>query len=140
MNIDPRLEVFSEYSDTHKMVHGFRPRFDWSKVTLEELTQMTNDLCKFANEEFTREQIEKQTSWISFRKKLQNLANDSQVSITTALHWIFSEYENDAYGTQLRDICHDYNLEYNKESVLFRMLRKGGYVKAVDFPMNNFTN
>lgn len=140
MNIDKKSQVFSDYSDTHKMVHGFRPRLDWTKLTLEQLTEMLRDLYEFADQEFLREEKEHQKSWKAFRNMLQSLSNDSLVSITTVLNWIFSEYEDDGYGTQLRDIIRDYNLGYDKETVLYRVLRKGGYVEASDFPINNFKN
>ena len=131
-------EAFSEYSDMHKTVHGFRPRFNWEKCTLADLEKMMTDLCAYANWEFKEQEIQEKKSWTTFRAKLKQLANDSDVSMTTVLYWIFSEYENDGYGFQLRSICADYRISSQKQSVLYRMLRKGGHVQASDFPQGLF--
>lgn len=94
---DPRFDYLLTYSDYHKDAYGFRPRYDYSNYTLEQLIADYEKFGKVVEENMREEEIAQKRNIDAFEKRITDVimlgANDRQ----TALKWICDGDEVDAW-------------------------------------------
>ncbi len=96
-NEDPRFEYIQVYSDYHKDAYGFRPRYNYSDYTLEQLVADFERFGKVFDENQRQAEIEQKRNLEAFESRIASTiqlgANDRQ----TALKWICDGDEVDAW-------------------------------------------
>jgi len=84
---ESQWELISYVSDLYKELNGYRPRFDWSNSTTEEIQMYYNSLIQQSNDEYTAElegaQEEEQGQQNAVDKALDCGAEDYE----TAVRW-----------------------------------------------------
>lgn len=94
---DPRFDYLITYSDYHKDAYGFRPRYDYSNYTLEQLIADYEKFSKVVEENMREEEIAQKRNIDAFETRIADViklgANDRQ----TALKWICDGDEVDAW-------------------------------------------
>lgn len=94
---DPRFDYLITYSDYHKDAYGFRPRYDYSNYTLEQLIADYEKFSKVVDENMREEEIAQKRNIDAFETRIADViklgANDRQ----TALKWICDGDEVDAW-------------------------------------------
>ena len=94
---DPRFDYLITYSDYHKDAYGYRPRYDYSNYTLEQLIADYEKFSKVVEENMREEEIAQKRNIDAFESRIASTiqlgANDRQ----TALKWICDGDEVDAW-------------------------------------------
>lgn len=94
---DPRFDYLITYSDYHKDAYGFRPRYDYSNYTLEQLIADYEKFSKVVEQNMREEEIAQKRNIDAFESRIADViklgANDRQ----TALKWICDGDEVDAW-------------------------------------------
>ena len=133
-----REQIYSEYSDTYKAVYGMRPRFNWLEYTFQELHQMYDELLVFARQEFDEERQREEDAKIKFKNTLNKLAQYCDVSIAQVLYWLYRDTDYDSYQrSKLGNLVCNNGMASYMECVLYRVMRKGGFVSPSDPEFRN---
>jgi len=94
---DPRFDYLLTYSDYHKDAYGYRPRYDYSNYTLEQLIADYEKFSKVVEENMCEEEIAQKRNIDAFESRIASTiqlgANDRE----TALKWICDGDEVDAW-------------------------------------------
>jgi hypothetical protein len=96
-NEDPRFEYIQVYSDYHKDAFGYRPRYNYSDFTLEQLVADFERFGKVFDENQREAELRQKRNIDAFESRIASTiqlgANDRQ----TALKWICDGDEVDAW-------------------------------------------
>ena len=65
-----KWELYGEYSDWYKDTHGFRPRFDFTEYSIQELKDMIDDVYKEYQEVARIEKQEERRALVNLRKEI----------------------------------------------------------------------
>ena len=94
---DPRFDYLLTYSDYHKDAYGYRPRYDYSNYTLEQLIADYERFGKVFDENQREAELSQKRNLDAFESRIASTiqlgANDRQ----TALKWICDGDEVDAW-------------------------------------------
>ena len=100
-----REEILSEYSDVYKEIMGFRPRWDLSHLTDEELGEELRKLYEERTNTNTLRAQDELRAIAEFEATIQNLICIGAKDRETAIRWL----RDPAYGLQ-RDLEWDFCL------------------------------
>ena len=96
---DPRFEYIQIYSDYHKDAYGFRPRYNYSNYTLEQLVSDFEKFGKVFDENQLEKEIAEKRAIESFEARILVTIELGAKDRKTALEWI-----SDADGVDIWDI------------------------------------
>jgi hypothetical protein len=90
---EKREALIQMYSDFHKEAYGYRPRFNYSIYTLEQLEK---DMARFeevCKENRVQQDLESQKSIKEFERRLQLIMDAGNCNRKTALKWLVESYD-----------------------------------------------
>ena len=120
--LSERDQLLTYISDTHKEAYGFRPRGDYSGMSVQELSDWLDRLYEEAAEEAERIQNIEKESWNELKSHLANLVNMGAKDFRQALHWDMQA--EDCVHEGFKDFgfyCYHKRVSYSKERVLARL-------------------
>lgn len=100
------------YSDVYKDAYGFRPRLDMSAWTLKEIDEGIADLASEARAVEEQRILDEQSDYRTWKKRIQAVSADNNVTFATALRWDFQAEE-----LELADVdfyCYLQGLDYGR--------------------------
>jgi len=115
-----KWELYGTISDVSKDANGFRARFDWQSMTLDQLQEELDYYYKESLETQEREAKWEEENLQSWKAHLRHLVSIGAKNIPTALKWDMSaEDVNGDAGYY----CHHKGIGYGQERLINRLLR-----------------
>ena len=96
-NQDPRFDYLLTYSDYHKDAYGFRPRYDYSNYTLEQLVADYERFGKVFDENQREEELSQKRNLEAFEGRIVATIKLGAGDRKTALKWMAEGDEVDAW-------------------------------------------
>jgi len=121
-DLSERDQLLTYISDTHKDAYGFRPRGDYSEMSVQELKDWLDRLYVDASEEADRIHNLEKESWKELKSHLANLVNMGAKDFRQALDWDMQA--EDCVHEGFKDYgfyCYNKRIAYRKERVLARL-------------------
>ena len=121
-DLSERDQLLTYISDTHKDAYGFRPRGDYSEMSVQELKDWLDRLYVDASEEAERVHNLEKESWKELKSHLANLVNMGAKDFRQALDWDMQA--EDCVHEGFKDYgfyCYNKRIAYRKERVLARL-------------------
>ena len=121
-DLSERDQLLTYISDTHKDAYGFRPRGDYSEMSVQELKDCLDRLYVDASEEAERIHNLEKESWKELKSNLANLVNMGAKDFRQALDWDMQA--EDCVHEGFKDYgfyCYNKRIAYRKERVLARL-------------------
>lgn len=121
-DLSERDQLLTYISDTHKDAYGFRPRGDYSEMSVQELKDWLDRLYVDASEEAERIQNLEEKSWKELKSHLANLVDMGAKDFRQALDWDMQA--EDCLHNGWKDYgfyCYNKRIAYSKERVLERL-------------------
>ena len=117
--LSERDQLLTYISDTHKEAYGFRPRGDYSGMSVQELSDWLDRLYEEAAEEAERIQNIEKESWNELKSHLANLVNMGAKDFRQALAWDMQAEDVESWDFGF--YCYHKGIAYSKQRVLERL-------------------
>lgn len=115
-----KWELYGTISDVSKDANGFRARFDWQSMTLDQLQKELDYYYKESLETQEREAKWEEENTTSWKAHLRHLVSIGAKDIPTALTWdMAAEDANHDPGMY----CYLKGISYSKERLINRLLK-----------------
>ena len=118
-DLSEREQLLTYISDTHKDAYGFRPRGDYSDMSVPQLKIWLDSLYEDACLEAERIQKAEKASWLALKSHYANLVNMGAKDFRQALAWDMDAEEVESWDFGF--YCYKKGIAYNKERVLTRL-------------------
>lgn len=86
---EQRLEYLQIYSDFHKCAYGYRPRYDYSDLTDEQLVEDFDTFSRISAENVRIEKEMEEQAIVEFEELITKTINLGAGDRVTALKWIW---------------------------------------------------
>ena len=120
-----KWELYGEYSDWYKDTHGFRPRFDFTEYSIQELKDMIDDVYKEYQEVARMEKQEERRAWVNLRKEIIDHAEYFNIPLKKALEENIIKADvmyGDTGQVDLGYYCYKRGIPFSKYKVITKIL------------------
>ena len=120
-----KWELYGEYSDWYKDTHGFRPRFDFTEYSIQELKDMIDDVYKEYQEVARMEKQEERRAWVNLRKEIIDHAKYFNIPLKKALEENIIKADvmyGDTGQVDLGYYCYKRGIPFSKYKIITKVL------------------
>ena len=120
-----KWELYGEYSDWYKDTHGFRPRFDFTEYSIQELKDMIDDVYKQYQEVARMEKQEERRAWVNLRKEIIDHAEYFNIPLKKALEENIIKADvmyGDTGQVDLGYYCYKRGIPFSKYKIITKVL------------------
>lgn len=120
-----KWELYGEYSDWYKDTHGFRPRFDFTEYSIQELKDMIDDVYKQYQEVARMEKQEERRAWVNLRKEIIDHAEYFNISLKKSLEENIIKADvmyGDSGKVDLGYYCYKRGIPFSKYKIITKVL------------------
>ena len=120
-----KWELYGEYSDWYKDTHGFRPRFDFTEYSIQELKDMIDDVYKEYQEVARMEKQEERRAWVNLRKEIIDHAEYFNIPLKKALEENIIKADvmyGDTGQVDLGYYCYKRGIPFSKYKIITKVL------------------
>ena len=113
-----KWELYGTISDVSKDANGFRARFDWQSMTLDQLQEELDYYYKESLETQEREAKWEEENLQSWKAHLRHLVSIGAKNIPTALKWDMLAEDAEEPGSY----CYSKGLSYSTEPLIVKLI------------------
>ena len=120
-----KWELYGEYSDWYKDTHGFRPRFNFTEYSIQELKDMIDDVYKEYQEVARMEKQEERRAWVNLRKEIIDHAKYFNIPLKKALEENIIKADvmyGDTGQVDLGYYCYKRGIPFSKYKIITKVL------------------